>query len=214
MGLITAVKNSLHGDANASAGNEPVDSTRSASATHASSGAAESYATQHAPVVKETVHDHRREEITPVIDREREETNVTQVVQPITDNRQEVHHASTVNAPLERETVEQVNAQDARRYQDNRAAHKSYTHTESAGAETVMNAPNIQESVRRHDVVEVQPVIEREVRQDNVLHVEQPIHERVVAAPTVHETVQNAPMSMSEFEARGGSFKGGDLHRV
>jgi len=216
MGLISAVKNAVH-DKNATAhSTDRTDAPAGAQAasTYSSSGASETYAAQNAPVTKETVHEHRREEITPVIEREREETHVQQVVQPIVDSRQETVHSASAAAPVERAVVEDVGEADARRYQSNKSAHKSYSETRDAGTESVMNAPILNERVHRHNVVEVQPVIEREVQRENVIHTQQPIAERFVAAPKVHDTVVNAPMSIDEFQRSGGNFEGVDLHRV
>ena len=55
-------------------------------------------------------------------------------------------------------------------------------------------------------------MIQREIQEEHVIHREQPVYERVVKAPVVGEVRHNAPMSLDEFEAKGGSATGTGLH--
>jgi len=207
MGLISAVKAGLHSD------NQVQDTGASAAPTSTSGGDAVRCESQNPPVVKETVHQREKEEVTPVIDREREETIVNQVVQPVRDSRKEtVHHQATAPT-IQNEVVEDVSAAEAERYQQNRAQHQS-SRTVVGGATTSshVNAPIVNERVKTHVVEEIQPVIEREIHEEHVVHRTQPVQERVIKAPVVGETRTNAPISAEEWERRGGSATGTGLH--
>ncbi|KAJ3264398.1 hypothetical protein HK104_006476 [Borealophlyctis nickersoniae] len=117
MGLISAVKAGLHHehpDHNAintqSSTDSPVLDVSGKAPEKVTTQMAEAdrYATQNAPVVQETVKRHEREEIQPIIEREREETHVNQVIQPINDSRTEVEHHHAMAAPIAHETIEDV----------------------------------------------------------------------------------------------------------
>ncbi|KAJ3042167.1 hypothetical protein HDV00_008054 [Rhizophlyctis rosea] len=211
MGLISAVKAGLSSEK----GQQDQQYSTGATAAPASSTTADSTVrceTQNAPVVKEHVHAREKEEITPVIEREREETIVNQVVQPVKDTRHEVHHHQATNAPIQNEVIEDISNAEAEKYQRNRAQHQSTRTVEGHGVHSAhVTAPIVHERVKPHVVEEIQPVIEREIQEEHVVHRIQPVQERVVKAPVVGETRYNAPISQEEWEARGGSAEGTGL---
>lgn len=171
-------------------------------------------ATQNAPVVHENLRQQQSTHITPVVDREREETIVQQTIQPIEDRVQAEtqHHYSQAKA-ISRETAEELSAEDARRYQ----AQRELVGTGSRNVEridrgVVENAPIVKERVNTHVIEEIQPVVNRTIEEQHIVHTEQPIYEHHTAAPKVAEVRTNAPLTMEEFEKRGGSMTGTGLH--
>lgn len=210
MGLISAVKAGLlSGDnQNATAANTNAESR----ATTQASGGTVRCEAQNAPVVQESVHQREREEITPVVQRDREETIVNQVVQPVLDSRKETIHHQATSAPVTNEVVEDVSGAEAEKYQRNRAQFNSSRTVAGTTQSSHVNAPIISENVNTHVVEEIQPVIQREVQEEHIIHREQPVYERVVKAPVVGEVRHNAPISIDEFEAKGGSATGTGLH--
>ncbi|TPX66440.1 hypothetical protein SpCBS45565_g04449 [Spizellomyces sp. 'palustris'] len=225
MGLISALKNAgQHHSNNEKTSNADADSTAAASSTpqpttttntssaNPTAGASEYCHTQNAPVTRENVHEHHATEVTPVVSRERDETIVQQSVQPIHDHVEaETQHHYAQNAGIARESSEELNAEDARRYQENRELVTGGRTVEQSNEGVRVSAPIVKEKVNKHVIEEVQPVIERTIDQTHVVHTAQPIYEHQTAAPKVADLRYNNPISMEEFEKRGGSMSGTGL---
>jgi len=227
MGLISAVKNATHSSSHARASeatyaapNEtvPTAGVNTAStpinsvdrtATAGASGAKEYCYTQNAPVVQENLRERQEVHITPIVDREREETIVKQTIQPVVDRVQaETVHHHTQAEGIARETSEELSADYAQKYQSQREIVSGGRTVERINEGVVENAPVIKERVNTHVIEEIQPVIERTIDETHVVHTAQPIYEHHTAAPIVEDVRTNAPISLSEFESRGGSLSG------
>ncbi|KAJ3151402.1 hypothetical protein HDU86_006102 [Geranomyces michiganensis] len=168
-------------------------------------------------VVHETIAAVEREEIQPVVERTREETEIKQVVQPVLDVQNEAPTVEKVN--LEGETHkfrEKAKAADVEKYEAQAAAFKD-TVNEEVVHEKVYLEPIIHETVKKTVITEVQPVIERVVHQTHIVEETKRIDETFVKAPVVHDQEVAAPMSVEEFERLAGgssSASGGSAQKV
>ncbi|KAJ3034399.1 hypothetical protein HDV00_005055 [Rhizophlyctis rosea] len=173
------------------------------------------FTTQNPAIVQERIIQHQVEEVQPVIDREREETQVRVVVQPIHDLRTETHHHEASHPPVSRETVEDLNPDHVRRYLHLRNQHQPGRTIEEPTRTQNVSAPIIHEIIKPHIIEEIQPVIHREIRQTHIIHRHQPIYERHVAAPKVLESTTLDPISLDEFtQKRGGSLTGTEIQHA
>ncbi|KAJ3157914.1 hypothetical protein HDU89_000293 [Geranomyces variabilis] len=157
-------------------------------------------------VVHETVAAVEREEIQPVVDRTREETEIVQVVQPVLDVQTEAPTVEKVE--LEAETHkfrEKAKAEDVEKYETQAAAFKDTVNEEEVVHEKVFLEPIIHETVKKTIITEVQPVIERVVHQTHVVEETQHVKETFVKAPVVHDQEVAPPMSVEQFERLAGS---------
>jgi hypothetical protein len=131
-------------------------------------------------IVREIIKPVETETVTPVIYRERVETEVRQVTQPIFQKEvlpptveskvlppkyTEAFVAPTPAAPIQPEMTQPILSQPEKR--------------------VVYNEPVVQETVKHQVVEDVQPVIYKEVEQQHLVQSEQPVFERVVEAPRV-----------------------------
>merc|ERR1712029_233360 len=144
-------------------------------------------------VTEENVSRHAHHEVTPVVDRERDET--------------EIHHKH-VAPEVSRDRNEDIDDTTASKYQKQ----AQFENVQTAGEKThstSVNAPKVHEHVNKHIVEEVQPVIQRQTQETEHHHTTQVIHDHVSHAPKVHDTHVNAPISMSDFKGDGGNAVGG-----
>jgi len=153
-------------------------------------------------VVQEKIHRAHHEEITPVVDRQTEQVQVNQKLQPVVDKQQDYRHDERVNAAISNEVVDAIPEGDSAIYQNNLNAVKDTRQVGDLKKTANINAPIVNETVQKHIVNEIQPVIQREIDQRSTLHTTQPIHEHHVAAPKVGELRVEAPISIEEFQAK------------
>ncbi|KAI8826951.1 uncharacterized protein EV422DRAFT_19216 [Fimicolochytrium jonesii] len=171
---------------------------------------------QNAPYLIEQLRQRQETHITPHIDRERDETIVQQVIQPIKDHvvAEPVHHHAQA-ALVSRELSEPLNPADANRYRAQRElATTGGKSVERIDQGTFQNNPVVKEKINVHVIEEVQPVIWRTIDETHVYHTSQPIYEHHTTAPRVQEIRYNPPISLEEFEKRGGSMTGTGLYRA
>jgi uncharacterized protein YbdZ (MbtH family) len=146
-----------------------------------------------APVLQEVIRPSLREEIQPVIHRDREQLEIREEVQPIYEKtvRPTVIEERQLNAEI-REEVRlgsmPVIAEGPR----------ASVFVEAEKREAFMHAPIVEEVVHKKIIEEVQPVIHREVLAPKIINERQDIYEKIVEAPTVTYTtlppmVQEAP---------------------
>lgn len=153
-------------------------------------------------VVQERISRAHHEEITPVVDRQTEQVQVNQVLQPVVDKQRDVRHDERVNAAISNEIVDAIPEADSAIYQSNLNAVKDTRQVGDLKKTANINAPIVNETVQSHVVHEIQPVIQRDIEQLSTLHTTQPILEHHVAAPKVGELRVEAPISIEEFQAR------------
>ena len=153
--------------------------------------------------MKEKVQTHEVQEVQPVVERTVEQTEVQQVVQPITDHQEKtVHHEDTPALPVETKTShDEVDDGSATKYTEQLADIKPEHTVETVGeAEVVTKAPIVHETVEKHVVTEVQPVIERVIDETHVSHVTQPIVEHHIESPDVADVINKPAISIDEYE--------------
>lgn len=138
-----------------------------------------------APVVQEVIKPGLREEIQPVIHRDREQLEIREELQPI--------YEKTVRPTI----VEQMELAPEMKPEVRLGAApiiaegpRSSTFVEAEQREKFVKAPIVEETVHKKIVEEVQPVIHREVLAPKVIQEVQPIYEKIVEAPQVkYETL-------------------------
>jgi len=139
-----------------------------------------------APVVQEVIRPGVREEIQPVVHREREQLEIREEIQPIYETSvrptlvEEMQLAPQIN-PEVRTGVMPVIAEGPR----------SNVVMEQEHVEVITNAPILEEVVHKRIIEEVQPVIQRETIAPKIIKEVQPIYEKVIEAPVV--TYQTLP---------------------
>jgi len=145
--------------------------------------AAEVERVEKAPVVQEVIKPGVREEIQPVIHREREQTEIREQVQPIFEKS--VAPTVVEERQLAPEIKPEVRLGSMPVIAE---GPRSSTLIEAEQRQTVVKAPIVEETVHKRIVEEVQPVIHREVVAPVVVHETKPIYEKVVEAPVVTYT--------------------------
>jgi len=132
-------------------------------------------------VVHEHIHPVEKEEIQPVIYREREQMEVKQITQQLHETQiqptlvQQRELAAEVRAPIiERGAPIQENTVFAT------------TDRDVTMRSVQVNAPIVNETIKRTVIEEVQPVLERDVFVPTIVQQTQPIYEKVVEAPHVY----------------------------
>jgi len=153
--------------------------------------------------VHENVQRHAHHEVTPVVDRQRDETEIHQKVQPVLDSQRKETHHEHVAPEVRRERGEDISDEAAAKYRSQGQA-QNYTNVGDQTHSTSVNAPKVHEHVNKHIVEEIQPVIERSTQETEHHHTTQAIHEHVTHAPKIHDQKVNAPISMSEFQGGQG----------
>ncbi|KAI8996066.1 hypothetical protein BC832DRAFT_305806 [Gaertneriomyces semiglobifer] len=152
-------------------------------------------------VIHETVAALEREEVQPVIERERIHTEIQQVVQPVLDVVNEAPVVESKELPEETHRYrEKVKEDDVARYEAQAEAFCDETHQTQVVHEKVFKEPVIHEVVHTKIITEVQPVIERVVHKTHIVEETQPIKETFVKAPVVHEQEIAPPLTMEDFE--------------
>jgi hypothetical protein len=132
-------------------------------------------------VVHEHIHALEKEEIQPIIHREREQLDIKQVTQQLHETQfqptiiQQRELAAEIRAPIiERGAPIQENI--VLPSVDRDATMRS----------TQINAPIIEETIKKTIIEEIQPVLERDVFQSTLIQERQDIYEKVVEAPAVY----------------------------
>ncbi|KAI8919074.1 hypothetical protein DFJ77DRAFT_438138 [Powellomyces hirtus] len=169
---------------------------------------------QNAPYLIENLRQRQETHITPHIQRDRDETIVQQIVQPVKDQvtAPAVHHHAQAQQ-INREIADALDTTDARRYREQRqVATTGGKSVERIDQGVFQNDPVVKERVNVHVIEEIQPVIWRTIDETHVYHTAQPIYEHHTGAPKVQEIRYNPPISMEEFEKRGGSMTGTGLY--
>jgi len=141
---------------------------------------------QKAPVLKETVLIGEREEIQPVVYREREQTEIHEVTQPMFEREvlptkvEERMLAAEVRAEQRASTLEAEKMLKAE--SDKYHSTKTYAATQH---QTIVKPAIVHETVKKNIVEEIQPVIYKETVQPVIIKETKPIYEKVVEAPKV-----------------------------
>jgi len=151
-------------------------------------------------IVQEKKDVHAEVEITPVVDRVVDETEVRQTILPVKDEVNEVSAEHRVAATDKRSITEAPTDAVKAKYQEQASAVQSSYKEVEGETQVKVNAPVIEEVHKKHIVEEIQPVIERTTHHTHKIHTTQPIEEHVIAAAKVADIQVKAPISMEEFK--------------
>jgi len=141
-----------------------------------------------AAVVHEVYKTEEVVQIQPVINREREQLDVYEVVQPMRER--EVVATEVRNVALPAQTRATV-VEDNSAFLAQRSAPTDFSTREVAAtmSQTVTNAPIVHETITHRVIEEVQPVIYKEIDRPVLIKETLPIYEKIVEAPHAHHTV-------------------------
>jgi len=148
-----------------------------------------------AAVIQEVIKPGVREEIQPVIHREREQLEIREEIQPI-------YEKSVRNTIIEERQLAPEFKPEVRLGQMPVLAEgpRGGVVVEAEQREVLMNAPIVEEIVHKKIIEEVQPVIHREVIAPRVIRETQPIFEKIVEAPVVsYSTLPARFVGQSQF---------------
>jgi len=148
-------------------------------------------------VIQERIHPVQKEEIQPIIYREREQLDVKQVTQMLHETQ--IHPTIIQQRELPAQRREAVVERGAAITENFVAASRE---VDAVTRTQVVHAPIVQEVIKKTIIEEIQPVLERDIIQSTVIQNTQPIYEKIVEAPTVLR-------STTIVQDRG--FIGGDL---
>jgi len=132
-------------------------------------------------VVQEQIQEFERDVIQPVITRQREQTEIRQITQPM--HQRSVLPTVVEEVRLQPEIRPEIREQP--RQMIPQVTLQSSSRVAPGIREVVQEQPLIQETVRRQVVEEVQPIIYRETVIPRVVHEVRPIYERIVEAPII-----------------------------
>jgi len=136
-----------------------------------------------APVVQEVIKPGLREEIQPVIHREREQLEIREEIQPIYEKN--VRGTIVENRSLPAEIRPEVRMGAMPILQQ---GPRGSVVVEAEHREAFVKPALVEETIHKKIIEEVQPVIHREVIAPRVIHETKPIYEKIVEAPTVSYT--------------------------
>jgi len=142
-------------------------------------------------VVHEKVIPFEREEIQPIIHRDREKTEIVQVEAPSyqTEVRPIMIHEAQL--PAERKADVRASTKESDlKYQEFGQMYHSTTERAATQHKVIQRTPIIEEHVRKTVIEEVQPVIHKEVIEPHIIRENLPIYEKVVEAPTVTRVIR------------------------
>jgi len=132
-------------------------------------------------VIQEVIRPGVREEIQPVIHRDREQLEIREELQPIYEKAVRPTIVEERQLPAETKPEVRVGAMPVLA-----EGPRSSSFVEAEHREQIVKPAIVEETVHRKIVEEVQPVIHREVVAPTVIHEVKPIYEKVVEAPEVH----------------------------
>ncbi|PRP89022.1 hypothetical protein PROFUN_02300 [Planoprotostelium fungivorum] len=135
-------------------------------------------------VVRETIHPLEKEEIQPVIYREREQLDVRQITQMLheTEIRPTILETRELAAERREAIVERAEP----------IAENIILPSKTVDAverSQVIHAPIVEEIIKKTVIEEIQPVLERDIFAPTIIQNTQPIYEKIVEAPTVYREI-------------------------
>jgi len=138
---------------------------------------------ERAPVVQEVIKPGLREEIQPVIHRQREQLEIREEIQPIYEKS--VRGTIVENRSLPAEIRPDVRMGAMPILQE---GPRGSVVVQAEHREAFVKPPLVEETIHKKIIEEVQPVIHREVIAPRVIHETKPIFEKVIEAPVVSYT--------------------------
>jgi len=153
-------------------------------------------------VIKEHIHPKEREEIQPIIHREREKTEFVEITRPIVERNVLPTQFEEKTLPAEtRPTVYQGESEQFKQnYKLATERYKASVDVAATEREVVEKTPIIKEHITRKIIEEIQPVIYRETTEPHIILETRPIYEKVVEGPTLIEKGEKLPEEYSRRE--------------
>jgi len=170
------------------------------------------------PVIQEVVHPVELEEVQPVIHRDRIQTEVHQIIQPI--------YVEETREPevIEREAVPEHRAteyEDTGEYKKEFESGLAQPSTEYTKVKRVkiVKPPIVEEVIKKNVTEVIQPVIHKEIIQPVIIHERQPIYEEVKEAPVVSQETREpviicTPKQAADFVAVTADVAQVDVSKV
>jgi len=150
------------------------------------------------PVIREIIHPSEKHEVNPIIYREREQTEIRQVEQPIYETFRKPVVVTERAFPAEnRPTIQPQTSDFDFKYREGLDKYKSSLEYAPVETETITRPPVVIETIRKQVREEIQPVIFREVYQPHIIKETRPIYEKIIEAPTLFR-VSNQPLQKGE----------------
>lgn len=138
------------------------------------------------PVVQQVIKHQELVEVLPVITRDRERTEVHEILKPTHEREVMPPVMSEKELPeIEREKFLESREGFEKEYNEMTKGFKSSVKVEDLEQERIMKEPIVNEIVHKKVLDEIQPVIHKETLVSHVTVEKQPIRERVVEAPSL-----------------------------
>jgi len=149
-------------------------------------------------VIHEHIHPVQKEEIQPIIYREREQLDVRQVTQMMHETQIRPTILEQRELPAERrEAIVERGAPIAPNMILPSSQIDATTRTQ------VVHAPIVNEIIRKTVVEEIQPVLERDVFQSTIIQNTLPIYEKIIEAPLVTREVVSTRVELGTVDHSG-----------
>jgi len=142
-------------------------------------------------VIHEKVFPVEREEIQPIIHRDREKTEILQVEAPVYESeiRPTVIHERQLPAEV-RPQIVASSAEAEIKLREFQQLHHSTTERAAIEHRVVEKPAIIEEHIKKTVIEEVQPVVHKEVVEPHIIREVKPIYEKIVEAPTVTRLIK------------------------
>jgi hypothetical protein len=141
-------------------------------------------------VVHEKILPSQRTEVQPVIHRDREQTEVHKVVQPLHERDIAPTQHQYVQLPAENYQSRAPDTEFQNQYRDVNSRIHAETFTAPMTTEQIQKPAIIEETVHKKIIEEVQPVLYRETLRPVVVEATKPIYEKVYESPRLVEEIR------------------------
>jgi hypothetical protein len=150
---------------------------------------------QRQPVIQEKIQQIEKDVIQPVVHREREQTEIHKITQPLT--QVEVRPAVVEEKVLPAEMRPVIREQPRAMVPEVQL--RSSTVTAPPSVSVVQEQPIVEEIVHKVVREEIQPVVYKQTVIPTVIHQQKPIYERIIEAPIILKE-ERAPIILREGE--------------
>jgi len=154
-------------------------------------------------ILEETIKPIEKTEIQPIINLDREQTEIHEVIQPIRERKIMPISVEEKNLPtVEKEAVRESTDQFDKQYAQLTSTFKDSLQVEHIQKKTVTNAPIVKETIHKKIIEEIQPIIHKETIVPHLIKENLVIHEKLVEAPVlVKEVLPEKDLGTVTFEA-------------
>jgi hypothetical protein len=155
-------------------------------------------------VIQHVIQPTQKTEVLPVVNLEREQTEIHEVIQPI--KQKEVLPTTVEEKQLptiEKEEVRESDAQFRKEYEEMSSKMKPSTHLAQVKKEKEVKKAVVHETVHKKVIEEIQPVIHKETIAPHLIKETQPIKERLVEAPVLVKEQYDTKTDLEELKKQG-----------